>query len=276
VLLPCFCQQPPEDSLFLPRCGHVIRSHFAVGAGKWGDCHMTIKANGRSALILAAGLLVCFAGPSQAAPASADNAAANAAVSPKPEDAAGAPMALSKYTKRSTHSWKSSAHRKSSKVALKSSTDKKAAATDVADSDADNSSAASTMPPSVANANARLASADTTPAGSAQAMSARANDILQTDQTANTRPATETQVVAADQLNDVDRALHESPPPAPAPAPAPTLALTSVEAPAAPAAPVMASSNESTTLEQTSLIGKIFIGFGALLTMASAARMFMA
>jgi hypothetical protein len=38
----------------------------------------------------------------------------------------------------------------------------------------------------------------------------------------------------------------------------------------------MASSNESTTLEQTSLIGKIFIGFGALLTMASAARMFMA
>jgi hypothetical protein len=233
---------------------------------------MTIKANGRSALILAAGLLVCFAGPSQAAPASADNAAANAAVSPKPEDAAGAPMALSKYTKRSTHSWKSSAHRKSSKVALKSSTDKKAAATDVADSDADNSSAASTISPSVANANARLASADTTPAGSAQAMSARANDILQTDQTANTRPATETQVVAADQLNDVDRALHESPPPAPAP----TLALASIEAPAAPAAPVMASSNESTTLEQTSLIGKIFIGFGALLTMASAARMFMA
>ena len=31
---------------------------------------------------------------------------------------------------------------------------------------------------------------------------------------------------------------------------------------------------ESTVWNQTSLIGKIFIGFGALLTMASAARMF--
>jgi hypothetical protein len=44
----------------------------------------------------------------------------------------------------------------------------------------------------------------------------------------------------------------------------------------APAAPVLASSNDSSTWDQTSLIGKIFIAFGALLTMASAARMFMA
>ena len=35
-------------------------------------------------------------------------------------------------------------------------------------------------------------------------------------------------------------------------------------------------SNDSSTWDQTSLIGKIFIAFGALLTMASAARMFMA
>ena len=34
--------------------------------------------------------------------------------------------------------------------------------------------------------------------------------------------------------------------------------------------------DSSTSLDKTSLIGKIFIGFGALLTMASAARMFMA
>ena len=38
----------------------------------------------------------------------------------------------------------------------------------------------------------------------------------------------------------------------------------------------MASSKEDSTWDQTSLIGKIFIAFGALLTMASAARMFMA
>ena len=38
----------------------------------------------------------------------------------------------------------------------------------------------------------------------------------------------------------------------------------------------MASGSEASTWDQTSLIGKIFIAFGALLTMASAARMFMA
>lgn len=41
------------------------------------------------------------------------------------------------------------------------------------------------------------------------------------------------------------------------------------------AAPVVAGS-QSATWDETSLIGKIFIGFGALLTIASAARMFMA
>jgi hypothetical protein len=212
---------------------------------------MTIKASGRSALILATGLLVCFAGPSPAA-AGADNATATA----KSENVAGA----QKYSSR--HS-KSYAQRKSGKQELKSSLANKAAAPDVAADDADNSPA---IPTSVANANAQFAPAGT-PAGDARAMSARANDILQPTEA---QPAADGQVVAADQLNDVDRALHEGqPPPA-------TIALASAEAPAAPAAPVMASSQESSTWDQTSLIGKIFIGFGALLTMASAARMFMA
>ena len=82
-------------------------------------------------------------------------------------------------------------------------------------------------------------------------------------------------MVAADQLNDVDRALHEASTP-----PAPPLALAIGPDLRGAAAPVMASSSrnssESSTWDQTSLIGKIFIGFGALLTMASAARMFMA
>jgi hypothetical protein len=154
-------------------------------------------------------------------------------------------------------------------VALKSSTAKKPATTDVTADDGDSPTA---IPPSVANANARLASADT-PAGKAKAMSARANEILQTapDNAADAQPGAETQVVSADQLNDVDRTLRETK------RPAPTLAMAAAEAPAAPAATVMAAdSNESSTWDQTSLIGKIFIGFGALLTMASAARMFMA
>jgi hypothetical protein len=225
---------------------------------------MTIKVSGRSALILATGLFVCLAGPSQAA--GTDGTIA----SPKPESAA--PIALSKFTKHSTRHGKSYAHRKSSKLAEKSS-DKKDAASDVAADDSDNSSA---IPPAVANANAQMATVDV-PGGNAKAMSARANDILQAAPAnpADAQITTDTQVVAADQLNDVDRALRESN--LPAPAPATTLAMASADTPA-PAAPVMASSNsnEGSTWDQTSLIGKIFIGFGALLTMASAARMFMA
>ena len=72
------------------------------------------------------------------------------------------------------------------------------------------------------------------------------------------------------QRDEAYRALRESP------APAPALAMASAEVPAAPAPSVTANSGESSTWDQTSLIGKIFIGFGALLTMASAARMFMA
>ena len=51
--------------------------------------------------------------------------------------------------------------------------------------------------------------------------------------------------------------------------------MASAEPRTAPAA-AAASSKEDSAWDQTSLIGKIFIAFGALLTMASAARMFMA
>jgi hypothetical protein len=210
---------------------------------------MNIKASERSALILATGLFVCFAGPSPAS-AGADSATAAA----KSENVA---------QKHGSRHSKSDAQRTSAKQALKPTA--KAAAPDAAVDDADNSLA---IPPSVANANANVQFAPVgTPAGNARAMSARANDILQTTEA---QPAADSQVVAADQLNDVDRALHEGQPPAA------TMALASAEAPVAAAAPVMANSQESSTWDQTSLIGKIFIGFGALLTMASAARMFMA
>jgi hypothetical protein len=106
-------------------------------------------------------------------------------------------------------------------------------------------------------------------------MAARASSIVQAapDSPASPEPAADptqdnAQVVSADQLNDVDRSLHESN------AAATTLAMASADAPAATT--TATTSNESNTWDQTSLIGKIFIGFGALLTMASAARMFMA
>ena len=60
-----------------------------------------------------------------------------------------------------------------------------------------------------------------------------------------------------------------------APATQQTVAMASAAKPAADGA-AQAANNDSSTLDKTSLVGKIFIAFGALLTMASAARMFMA
>ncbi len=68
---------------------------------------MTIKASGRSALILATGLLVCFAGPSQAA-AGADNATTNS--KSEKRGGTGCPH---KNLRHSSHHRKSYAHRKS-------------------------------------------------------------------------------------------------------------------------------------------------------------------
>jgi hypothetical protein len=219
---------------------------------------MIIKASGRSALILATGLFVCFAGPSHAAAASADDG--TAAASKSESATAGKPV------KHSSRHAKRNAHPGADRVASKSSeTEKRAAETDVADAGAVGSSA---IPPSVANANAQLTSNDT-PADHARAMSARANATLlaAADKSADAQPAADAQVVSSDQLNDVDRELQESPPP--------TQTVAMASAKTAPAAPVLAG-NESSTWDQASLIGKIFIAFGALLTMASAARMFMA
>jgi hypothetical protein len=213
---------------------------------------MKIKASGRSALILATGLWACFAGPSQAATGIDGTAVSSKPASSKPESAKAAPKHASRH-------WKKVAHRKSSRMALKSAAPVKVTAED----DGNSSSA---LPPSVANANAQLASADT-PAGAAKAMSARASTILQAapDTSTDAKTTTGTQVVSADQLNDVDRALHNSTVPA--------LTMASADP---PAAPVMASSSDSSTWDETSLIGKIFMAFGVMLTVASAARMFMA
>jgi hypothetical protein len=91
--------------------------------------------------------------------------------------------------------------------------------------------------------------------------------MLQTapaDQPVDGQPAAETPAVATDQLNDADRTLSAGA--------APTLAMGMGSQPDATAA---ASSEEGSGWDQASLIGKIFIGLGSLLTLASAARMLM-
>jgi hypothetical protein len=253
-----------------------------LGADNWGDCQMNIRASGRSALIIAAGFWVCVPGPLQAA-ADADGGAAVY----EAETAAGPPVALNKFVKKSRHWKRASSQRKSVKVASQDSSEpaktseKKISVkkkTLEANAALNDDGSAPSLPPSVANANAQLASADS-PADSATALSSQARNRLQvmaanqSDPQAQS-PAANAELVAADQLNDVDRALSENRSDDKDKSPSATLAMAVAQAPAQPQAAAVGT--DDSAWGQTSLIGKIFIAFGGLLTLASAARMFMA
>jgi hypothetical protein len=223
---------------------------------------MTIKASAGSVLILAAGLWAGLAGPLPAIAAGAD--ADSAAVS-KPESTASDKSAS--QGSRSKHY----AHRKSTHTASKSTESKKADEKQVADA---NGVTAPALPDQVANANAQMAAADAPPdsaKGISAAMSEKANTVLQTatDKPADAEAPAEPGAVASDQNSTFDRSL----PPSEQPTAATTqgVVLASTSRPSSDA-----SANDSSTLDKTSLIGKVFIAFGALLTLASAARMFMA
>jgi cytoskeletal protein RodZ len=206
---------------------------------------MMMRASGHLALILATGIFVWFAGQPQATAAGADTAA-------KSESAT-----AGKSIKQGSRDGKRSAQDKSEKAASKSSDSKKAA--DAADAAGN---MPSVLPAAIANSNGELTSANAG-AGSNKA----GTTLAATDKPAEA-PAAEPDVIASDQLNDVDREMQGRTPPSQ------PQQQTIAMAPAK-AAPVLASS-DSSALDQTSLIGKVFIAFGALLTMASAARMLMA
>ena len=229
-----------------------------------------MKASGRAALIVLAGLLLLFGGLAQGGLAQAAPASATSK-----SDSAGKPADAARPGKHRRHESRLNG---SSKTAQKSADKTDAPAKDEpkADAKTDTDMAASSqMPPAVANANAQLAAADNTPtAAAASAMTDRANGNVQAAAD-NTNAANaesqndENQVVAPDQLNDIDRAAQQDNPPAQ------KAVIAATEAQPRPA-PVMASSQQSSAWDQSSLIGKIFIGVGTLLTLASAARMFMA
>jgi len=225
---------------------------------------MTIKASARSALILAAGLLVGFAGSPPAMAAGTDTD--SAAVSKSDSATSGKSVRQgSRYLK------KRYANRKDTRAASKSAESKKADEKQVADASGGTPPA---IPEWLANANAQMTAADAAPdsaKGISAAMSEKANTVLQAaaDKPADAEAPADTAVAAPDQLNETDRALHLQEAPS-----TQTVAMASAK-PAAES-PGQAANNDSSTLDKTSLIGKIFIAFGALLTMASAARMFMA
>jgi hypothetical protein len=97
------------------------------------------------------------------------------------------------------------------------------------------------------------------------------------DNTAAAAPASpDAQAAAANQAATTERANPSAAPQDDLKQPViVTQQQTEQPAPAPRASPVVAGS-QNATWDETSLIGKLFIGFGALLTIASAARMFMA
>jgi hypothetical protein len=225
---------------------------------------MTIKASARSAMLFAAGILVSLAGPAPAIAAGADSATVS-----KSESATSGKSVRegSRYLK------KRYAHRKPASATAKSDEGRKAEETRVADASGGTPPA---FPTWLANANAQMTAADAPSDGakdSAKAMSAamseKANTVLQT--AADAQDPAETGAAAPDQLNDLDRALHETPATATS-----TQGVVLASTSRAPSETVAQASNDSSTLDKTSMIGKIFIAVGALLTVASAARMFMA
>ena len=220
---------------------------------------MTVKAS--AALIFAAGLLMGFAGPLPASAADGDNTVASKS------DSATSGSAV---RHGSRHLNKRYAHRKSTRGA-KSDESKKADEKQVADASGSTSAA---LPSWVANANAQMTAADApldSAKGMSAAMSEKANTVLQAaaDKPAEAETPAEPAAVAADQPTTFDRSLTPSDQPAAATT---GLVLASTSRPSSE----QASSNDSSTLDRTSMIGKIFIAIGALLTVASAARMFMA
>jgi hypothetical protein len=230
---------------------------------------MTIKASAGSVLILAAGLWASLAGPLPAIAAGADSDSAAATKSDSVVSGKSATQGSRSLKKRY-------AHRKSTHAAAKPADLKKADEKQVADA----SGTLPALPERVANANAQMTAAVAAPdsaRGMSAAMSEKANSVLlaAADKPAEAETPDEPAAATSDQPNTYDRSLSPAEQPA---------AATGQAAPAVGQAVVLASTsrasdvsaNDSSTLDKTSLIGKVFIAFGALLTLASAARMFMA
>jgi hypothetical protein len=114
--------------------------------------------------------------------------------------------------------------------------------------------------------------------GISAAMSENASTVPQaaTDKPAEAETTAEPGATAADQSTTFDRSLTPSEQPATATTQGVVTQGVVLASTSRASSDAQAASNDSSTLDRTSMIGKIFIAIGALLTVASAARMFMA
>lgn len=231
---------------------------------------MPMKDVRLAAVVAAVAILACFVGPGAAVTASANSSAKSSA------GTADKPIVLSKYSKRRAHAAKKSRTAKISRTRKSSSkvAEKKSDKPDVS-SDAANPSK-SGLPSAVANARAEEPVSEKLKADEAK-------NIAALDSTDIPKLDNNVQVAASDQLNDVDRSLTEEAavaPVAPMAAPAATTPpiqnVKVVKAVPSGEQPQVAKAPDSDPWSKSSLIGKIFVAFGGLLTLASAARMIIA
>ncbi|TKT74105.1 hypothetical protein YH63_021260 [Afipia massiliensis] len=237
---------------------------------------MRIRSAGLAALVAAAGIWMSFSGePAMAAKSTAAKAAKSSVAT------ADRPIVLSKFKKQRAHAAKKSrtaqarqAKRATSKASSKAkvlaekSADKSGAAGNKVVADASKSE----LPVSVANARAQALAVD------------QARNIAALDST-DVAVVDGMQLASADQLTDADRAatadaavaqdLIAPTPPVAAP-PSPSAPSSKILRPVSTAEKPVLKTDDSDPWSKTSLIGKIFIAFGSLLTLASAARLMIA
>jgi hypothetical protein len=271
---PRFC---PETTGIFPGFARV--NDMAAGDSKGGVTlakgifAMDNRASGRLALTVAAAFLLAAitTKPLQAcencAPSDAAtvNKAANALPTyPEATEEVAAPVALKKFTKSQSRSARSAPSRSKASLAQRASAGKIAArkASEAAEVDS-----AQARPPAkvtyvVANAKAELvagetakaAAAEASPPATAETPAARA-DVIQPPSI---------QLVEAEEFNELDRAAWET-----NQMPKLMKLITTGDSRAE-------MREDDSKWAQTSTIGKLFVAFGALLTLGSAIRMFMA
>lgn len=235
---------------------------------------MHTRRAGLAALAAAAGIWLCFSGPAQALTAAAKPSAQAAA--------AKAPIVLAKFSKRHAQSAKtlrqaqSQQARKTSGKRFATRSDRRHAAKynrRYAAKSGRKSEARfvpnDALPPTVADARAEALTKD------------QEKNIAALDST-DVSMMDGVQIAASDQLNDVDRSLSEAdavvvdPAPAAAPLAAPPPAVQSVKKIPPVSTATVVRAEGSDTWSNTSLIGKMFVALGSLLTLASAARLMFA
>lgn len=223
---------------------------------------MQIRDKRLAALAIAGfGLWLCLSPSAQAEP---QKAAARTS--------SDAPIVLSKFNKHKTHA---SAKTKSRTAHAKHGAKLADAATRGKSAKSDDALKKLAALPSVANARAELTAGNLQSPGDDDARNLAATD----DNEIVTMNGV--QIASADQLNDIDRAMAEDktevkaddvPVASPSPAPSSGRIIKAV-----PSGERHVLTNEqSNPWSNSSLIGKIFVAFGSLLTLASAARLMIA